>query len=186
MSNTDNTPTDRAEPLMRWIVVVFLFVYASDQLTKFFVLNTLGQGDERIVIDGFFRLVHWGNTGAAWSLFWGNNTVLAVVAAAAFITLIFTRKHFNISTFTGQIAFGMIMGGIAGNLTDRLIPSRHHVVDFLRFYVNTEGGEIGFPAFNVADTGICVGVALLFWVTWRAEHPAAGSGDGLKVDGKAE
>ena len=59
---------------------------------------------------------------------------------------------------------------IAGNLTDRLIPSRQHVIDFLRFYLNTTEGEVGFPAFNVADSGICVGVALVFWITWRTER----------------
>jgi signal peptidase II len=69
----------------------------------------------------------------------------------------------------GQIAFGLIFGGIAGNLADRLI--RHEVVDFIRFYLQQRGGdEIGFPAFNVADTAICTGVALIFLITWKNEH----------------
>ena len=55
-------------------------------------------------------------------------------------------------------------------MTDRLLPSRQHVIDFIYFYVKRTGGaEVGFPAFNVADSGICVGVALIFWVTWRSE-----------------
>lgn len=164
--NTEN-PAPRS-PTRRLLLVAGV-VYGFDQLTKYLVLQFLGQGQERVIVDGFFRFVHWGNTGAAWSLFRGNNTFLAVVAAVALVGLFLARKHFETRTLLGQFAFGMILGGIAGNLTDRLLPSRQHVIDFLYFYVNTERGEVGFPAFNVADSGICVGVALVFWVTWRLE-----------------
>lgn len=164
--NIEN-PTSR--PPTRRLLLVALAVYGLDQLTKYLVLQFLGQGQERVLIDGFFRFVHWGNTGAAWSLFRGNNTFLAVVAGIALIGLFLARKHFDTRTLLGQIAFGMILGGIAGNLTDRLIPSRQHVIDFLYFYVNTSRGEVGFPAFNIADSGICIGVGLVFWVTWRTE-----------------
>ncbi len=150
-----------------------LAVYALDQLTKFVVLILLGRGDERVIIDGFFKFVHWGNTGAAWSMFRGNNEILAIVALVALVVLFLARNHFETRTLLGQLAFGMILGGIAGNLTDRLLPSRRHVIDFIYFYVKRQGGEeIGFPAFNVADSGICIGVALVFWVTWRSEHSA--------------
>ena len=57
----------------RCIASMALLVYALDQLTKFLVLLWLGRGDERVIIDGFFKFVHWGNTGAAWSMFRGNN-----------------------------------------------------------------------------------------------------------------
>lgn len=150
-----------------------MLVYALDQLTKFIVLKLLGKGDERVIIDGFFKFVHWGNTGAAWSMFRGNNEWLALVALVALVVLFLARHHFDTRTLLGQLAFGMILGGIAGNLTDRLLPGRQHVIDFLYFYLKRPGGEeIGFPAFNVADSGICIGVALVFWVTWRGE-PAA-------------
>jgi signal peptidase II len=150
-----------------------VLVYALDQLTKSIVLRLLGQGDERVIIDGFFKFVHWGNTGAAWSMFRGNNELLAIVALVALVVLFLSRHHFDTRTLLGQLAFGMIFGGIAGNLTDRLLPSRHQVIDFIYFYLKRPGGEeIGFPAFNIADSGICVGVALVFWVTWRGEHAA--------------
>lgn len=162
----------------RRIAVLALIVFALDQATKWLVLRTLDIGDEKVIIPGFFRFVHWGNTGAAWSLFRGNNGVLALVALMAFVALFLTRHHFNSHTLSGQIAFGLIFGGIAGNLTDRLLPGRHAVVDFLYFYMQRRGGgEIGFPAFNVADTAICTGVGLIFLVTWKNEHapkPSAG------------
>jgi len=69
----------------------------------------------------------------------------------------------------GQISLGLIFGGIAGNLVDRFL--RKHVIDFLYFYLERRGGgEIGFPAFNVADAAICSGVGLLFLLSWQKDH----------------
>jgi len=150
------------------IAYLALFIFALDQLTKKVVLTYLRYGEEKDLIHGFFKLVHWGNTGAAWSLFRGNNAILAVVALAALIILFLTRHHFDIHTLGGQISLGLIFGGILGNLTDRLL--RKYVIDFLYFYViRRDGEEAGFPAFNVADSAICVGVALLFILSWRNE-----------------
>ena len=102
--------------------------------------------------------MHWGNTGAAWSLFRGNNAALAVVALIALLVLFLSRHHFfDAKSRLGQSAFGMLVGGIAGNVTDRLLPSRLQVIDFIYFYVKTGSGELGFPAFNIADSAICVG-----------------------------
>jgi signal peptidase II len=155
----------------RRILMLAGVVFACDQLSKWFVLRFLPAGEEHSVIDGFFKFVHWGNTGAAWSLFRGNNGALALVALLAFVALFLTRHHFNSHTLAGQIAFGLIFGGIAGNLTDRLLPARHAVVDFLYFYMLPRGGgEIGFPAFNVADTAICTGVGLIFLISWKNEN----------------
>lgn len=157
----------------RRISVFALVIYALDQATKWLVLRTLPEGGERVIIDGFFRLVHWGNTGAAWSLLRGNNDLLAIIALVALLILFLSRHHFESRTLAGQLAFGMIFGGIVGNLTDRLLPSRQHVIDFLYFYLNrSDGSEIGFPAFNVADSAICVGVTLVFYVTWREDRIA--------------
>src|ERR1035437_8745472 len=147
----------------RRIAALALFIFALDQLTKWLVLRSLPAGHEKNVIPGFFDLVHRVNTGAAWSLFTGNNAVLALIAGVALVALFLSRRHFNSHTLFGQIAFGLIFGGIIGNLTDRLLPSRHAVVDFLYFYLQQGGGgELGFPAFNVADSAICTGVALIF------------------------
>ncbi len=156
----------------RRIALIALAVVALDQLTKQIVLHLLPQGDqEKVVIKGFFKFVHWANTGAAWSLFRGNNGILAGVALAALLILFLTRHHFDSRSFLSQIAFGMIFGGIVGNLIDRL--SVGHVIDFIYFYLVQRGGnEIGFPAFNIADSAICTGVGLIFLITWRSEHAA--------------
>jgi signal peptidase II len=122
-------------------------------------------------VEGFFKFVHWGNTGAAWSLFRDNNKLLAVVAVVALIVLFLGRHHFDSRSLWGQLALGFIFGGITGNLIDRIRVG--HVIDFLYFYLQQRGGnEIGFPAFNVADSAICTGVGLIFLLTWKSEHAA--------------
>ena len=156
----------------KWMVAVGLAVVALDQFTKLLVLNLLGYTQERVVIDGFFKFVHWGNTGAAWSLFRNHNTLLAVISLVALVMLYATRHHFHAETRWGKIALGLLFGGILGNLIDRV--SRHQVIDFLYFYLNQRGGgEAGFPAFNVADSAICIGVGLLFVLSWQKEEPRA-------------
>jgi signal peptidase II len=152
----------------RRIALVALAVLALDQLTKQLVYQLLGPGQERVIVEGFFKFVHWGNTGAAWSLFTGNNLLLAMVALVALVVLFKSRHHFDSHTLLGQIALGLIFGGITGNLTDRLV--RRHVIDFLYFYMQRRGGEpVGFPAFNVADSAICIGVGLIFILSWKNE-----------------
>lgn len=156
----------------RRIVGIALIILVLDQLTKALVLRFLGYEEERVIISGFFKLVHWVNTGAAWSLFKDNNGVLAIVAIVALVVLYFTRHHFDSRSLLGQLAFGLIVGGIIGNLIDRLMPTRGHVIDFLYFFVQRNGETYGFPAFNVADSAICTGVGLVFILTWRTERHA--------------
>jgi signal peptidase II len=158
------------------ILNLALAIIAFDQVTKLAVLKYLGFREEKEIVDGFFKLVHWGNTGAAWSMFSGNNGVLAVVAIAALVVLFFTRHHFNVHTLGGQVSLGLIFGGIAGNLIDRLRVG--HVVDFLYFYLYRRDGRVaGFPAFNVADSAICVGVGLLFLLSWQNDADKAPAGE---------
>ena len=150
------------------IACLALSVLALDQLSKLMVLKYLGYAQEKVIIHGFFKFVHWGNTGAAWSLFRGNNLALAFVAAVALAVLFLARRHFEAHTLGGQISLGLIFGGILGNFTDRLRVQ--HVIDFLYFYViRRDGAEAGFPAFNVADSAICLGVGLLFIRSWTKD-----------------
>ncbi len=159
----------------RRIAWIALAVFALDQLTKLAVLRYLGPTEEKEILRGFFRFVHWHNTGAAWSMFHGYNKVLAVVAIVALAILFLTRHHFDIHRLGGQVSLGLIFGGIAGNLLDRLRVG--HVIDFLYFYViRRDGYEAGFPAFNVADSAICCGVGLLFLLSWNgrtADEPSS-------------
>jgi signal peptidase II len=163
------------QPLLKqtnnWrIATIAAAVFALDQLTKVAVLNFLPvpRESEIHVLPGFFTLVHWHNTGAAWSMFHDNNAALAIVSAIALVVLVLARGKFGANTMLGSIALGLIFGGIVGNLLDRIV--HHHVIDFLYFHLITRSGTLhDFPAFNVADSAICVGVGLLFILSWRSE-----------------
>lgn len=159
------------------IALLALCVVILDQITKWLVVRDIYPNDEITIIPGFFNLTHRGNTGAAWSMFTGNNAVLATVALVALVVLYFTRHHFSAHRILGQMAFGLIFGGIIGNLTDRLLPGRHAVVDFLHFYMARRGtaDTFDFPAFNVADSAICTGVALIFLINWKDDSKMGAS-----------
>ncbi|MBL9127126.1 MAG: signal peptidase II [Verrucomicrobiales bacterium] len=168
---------------------IALALLVLDQASKWTVVHRLALGTEWAVMPGFFRLVHWGNTGAAWSLFHGNNRVLALISVAALGVLFLARRHFEAGRIPGQVALGLVFGGILGNLVDRLVHG--HVVDFLYFHVvRRDGVEVGFPAFNVADTAICTGVGIIFLLSWIAKpaDPASEIGDGgvSRVDARKQ
>lgn len=98
-----------------------------------------------------------------------HNTLLTFLAMIAVVVLFLNRHHFEIHLPLGQIAMGLMLGGILGNLADRLRIK--HVIDFLYFYVRQRSGEeIGFPAFNIADSAICSGVGLLLLISWNRDN----------------
>jgi len=134
-----------------------------DQVTKWLVICNLPVDSVHVVIDGFFSLVNWRNTGAAWGMLQGWNIVLILLSLATFVGLFVFRNTFQLHRPICRIALGLIMGGILGNLIDRVRFG--YVVDFLLFYIR----DYPWPAFNVADSGICVGVGLYIIGSWRQE-----------------
>jgi signal peptidase II len=154
----------------RLLLGLALGVFVADQLTKSWIaarlpFGTYGEAGGAIpVVRGFFYLVHQGNTGAAWSLFTGRSVALAGLAAATLIAIFFWRRALGLRDRTTQMCFGLLCGGIAGNLTDRLIHG--HVIDFIDLHF----GTYIYPTFNVADSGICIGVILYLWQSLRTSH----------------
>ena len=150
-------------------------VFVLDQATKYLVVQTLPLGafyppHSIEVIPGFFNIVHVGNTGAAWSLFSGHSEWLALIGVIALILLWFFRQALQLDRKISQWAFGLIVGGIMGNVLDRLIHG--HVIDFLDFHI----GDAHYPSFNVADSGITVGVAIYIIASFfegKTEAPKA-------------
>ena len=144
----------------RLLLALAFTILALDQLTKAWIADrlpygTYGESAGAIpVIRGFFYLVHVGNTGAAWSMLTGKSVLLAVLAAATLVAIFFWRSALGLRDRMAQLCFGLLCGGIVGNLLDRL---RHgHVIDFIDLHF----GSYVYPTFNVADSGICVGVVL--------------------------
>lgn len=143
-------------------------VFLVDQATKLWInarmpLGTYGSPGGITVIDGFFYLVHVGNTGAAWSMFSGRSGFLAALAFLTLGAIYLWRHTLSLKIRFVQTAFGLLCGGIAGNLVDRLLHG--HVIDFLDFHF----GSYVYPTFNVADSAICVGVGL--YLIWSLKTP---------------
>ena len=164
---------------MKFILFLSLPLYALDQLTKHWVLRSIGPYDARIVVPDFFNLVNVTNTGAAFGSFRGNNTFFVIISIIALVVVTVLLVRNRRSDPWRDVSLALLLAGILGNLTDRLF--RNSVIDFLYFYlIRRDGEEAGFPAFNVADSAICVGVGLLFFLSWRNESakPAA-----TKVEG---
>jgi signal peptidase II len=163
-----NLPSKNPRPALerllayRLLLVLAAAILALDQATKFWVaaripfdpLHSHDVGQDIAVIPGFFYLIHVGNTGAAWSMFSGQSVLLAALAVATLLAIAWWRHALGLRDRVTQVAFGLLCGGIAGNLLDRL--ARGHVTDFLDLHF----GSYIYPTFNVADSGICVGVFL--------------------------
>jgi signal peptidase II len=150
----------------RWFIVLAVSVFILDQLTKLWInrtlpLGTYGEPGQIAIIPGFFNIVHVGNTGAAWSLFTGRSTLLAILALSTLGAIFFWRRSLGLKLLPAQISFGLLCGGIAGNLLDRIVHG--HVIDFLDFHF----GNYTYPTFNVADSGICVGVIIYLFYSLR-------------------
>lgn len=159
---------------MTLIGLVAGMVATIDQVVKVFVLSRLEPGIGVTVIDGFVSLRLGMNRGVAFGLFadlpetWSwLPMLLPWLAVAALLSL--ARQVLSMGSWTAGLAIGLILGGAAGNLIDR--TCRSAVVDFVDVYWR----EYHWPAFNVADAAITVGVVLL---TWRlGVSPSRGSAE---------
>ena len=152
-----------------WIVGAIAWML--DQATKQAVVSrlaypTYGPPDSIVVVPGFMNLVHVGNTGAAWSMFTDRSIFLAILAVATLAAIFIWRRALALRESTVQLSFGLLCGGILGNLTDRLRYG--HVVDFLDLHF----GSYIYPTFNVADSCICVGVGI--YLVWSLRQPTKG------------
>lgn len=154
-------------------LILSLAVLAFDQWTKWWIELALPLQAERIVIPGFANLIHVRNTGVAFGLFSGPPgaspalalTVLGL-AAMALVSWFFWRAAPADRLLLTSLA--LILGGAVGNLLDRVISGA--VTDFIDLYA----GTYHWPAFNVADSAISVGIGLLLIDAFRARPAAAG------------
>ena len=140
-----------------WIPAAWaLAVVAADQATKAVARSMLQQGSAVEVVPGLFNLTLVFNDGAAWGMLGGFRVFFVALALAMLALMNIRWRGLFCDTRLGTAAFALLEGGIAGNVIDRLIAGR--VTDFLDFY----HGAWHFPCFNIADSAICIGVALFF------------------------
>ncbi|NEO34643.1 MAG: lipoprotein signal peptidase [Symploca sp. SIO3C6] len=140
-----------------WLAAFIAIVF--DQITKYWVVQSLALGDSLAIWDGVFHFTYVVNTGAAFSLFSENGGWLRWLSLIVSLGLMLLAIIGPKMTRLEQIGFGCILGGALGNGLDRFASSA--VVDFLDFRL------INFPIFNLADVFINIGIACLFLAAMR-------------------
>jgi signal peptidase II len=166
----------------RFFFVAFAISLALDQISKTWIVETLTFSDRVSVIEGFFYLTHVRNPGAAFSLFADAPVeirapfFIVTTLIAIGMILSFFRK-LSPGDRLSALALGLILGGAVGNLLDRLIYGA--VVDFLRLQL-----WVGYswPDFNVADSSIVIGVALLVLELFAREGESLTDPPGTEPD----
>ena len=116
------------------------------------------------VIDGFFQLAYATNTGAAFSMMDKHPSLLLLLTALLFVFLVWMARSFCWESHCVNAGAALAFGGAIGNFCDRLRFG--FVVDFLDFYF----GHWHYPTFNLADTGICVGLGLILLHEWKRDR----------------
>lgn len=154
---------------------VALFVFLIDWVTKK-VVDKYVELDERIgVLGDFFIITHIRNRGAAFGMLQEQRLFFLLITTVVVAGIIwYMQRSYRTGSPLLLLALGMILGGAVGNFLDRALYGE--VVDFLQFNF----GSYTFPIFNLADSGICVGVALVVLdalLSWKQENKDNDNGE---------
>jgi signal peptidase II len=144
---------------LRLLLIVTGLVVIFDQLTKLWINANRPQ---TVLLPGFLDLVYFENTGGLFGLFHGHTQVFTGLGIASVIAILVFLYYFRPSATVGVVSFALILSGAVGNLIDRIRLG--YVVDFVRMHVR----EVFFwPAFNVADAALVVGLLALIYYFYR-------------------
>jgi len=169
---------------MRYIFFLSLPLYLLDRVTKYLVLRHIMLDEPRVIVPNFFHLVNITNTGAAFGSFKNNNAFFIAISCIALLfalVLLLGRSNSDksISLWWSRdvwrdVSLALLVAGVLGNLTDRLLYG--HVIDFLLFDLHVPFAH-PWPAFNVADSCICIAVVCFIIHSFRQEkrEPKAAS-----------
>ena len=140
---------------LRWLLFLTLPLYVADQATKWLVLRNIEMSEVIQTLPGFLNIVHVHNTGAAFGMLKDSNVFFVLLAGAALVVVGVLAWKGAFAGTTTKIGAALLVSGILGNLTDRLLHG--HVVDFLDVILPWYGH---WPAFNIADSCICIAAGL--------------------------
>ncbi len=152
-------------------IAIMLLVVGCDQLSKVWILQNFELYESTVIIPGLFNLTFLRNTGAAFGMFAGHAAggrqlfFIGVAVVALVVILVMQRRLGRQNSFY-TISLGFIGGGAVGNLIDRVLYGS--VVDFLDVYI----GSHHWPAFNVADSAITVGVCIFLLTQFLEDRKA--------------
>jgi len=144
------------------ILIIASIALAVDQITKALAATYLKLNNSLTIIPNFFYLTLCHNEGAAWGLFSNKSWIIIIGTIIAIIIIYHFIYCFELNK-RNNLAFGLICGGLAGNLIDRFIYG--YVIDFFDFYIF----KYDYPVFNVADICLVIGVILLIYATIKGE-----------------
>jgi signal peptidase II len=155
------------------VILIVGAIIVLDQATKALVARSLALHQSVPVIESFFHLTHERNTGAAFSLFaaapaWFRQPFFLLATGVAVVALLLFLRHAEGASSLAVVATAAILGGALGNLIDRVRYGE--VIDFLLFHWR----GYHWPAFNVADSCITLGVIGLLWSSIREKHGTTG------------
>ena len=139
---------------MKKIGIISLIVIIIDRILKVLVTNNFVLNVRNKIIDGFFYITNCHNEGAAFSLFSGNVLFLIFITLIVLFLIYRTINKENVNKI-GVLAYGLLLGGILGNLYDRIFYG--YVIDYLHFVIF----KFNFAIFNLADAAIVIGAILL-------------------------
>lgn len=143
------------------LLIFSILCILIDQISKLLIVNSYDVNGGFNVIDGFFSITYIKNTGAAWGMFSNGTIILSLISIVFLFFMIKYIYELKKVSYLNVISYGMLFGGIVGNLIDRLI--RNYVVDFLNF--NIFGYD--FPVFNIADSFMVISIILIVIESWR-------------------
>ncbi|MDG4655855.1 signal peptidase II [Ectobacillus antri] len=135
---------------------ISLIVILIDQVSKWIVLKNMELGESIPVIHDVLYITSHRNRGAAWGILQNQMWFFYVITVVFVIAVIYYMQKYAKTDKLLGVALGLILGGAIGNFIDRVIHKE--VVDFIHTYIFS----YNFPVFNVADSALCIGVALLF------------------------
>ncbi|MDC2864789.1 signal peptidase II [Bacillus sp. BP-3] len=135
--------------------LIALFVIAIDQVSKWIIVKEMELGESIPIIDNVLYITSHRNRGAAWGILENKMWFFYVITVIFVIFILFYMKKYAKTDKLLGISLGLILGGAIGNFIDRVV--RKEVVDFIHTYIFS----YNFPVFNVADSALCVGVALI-------------------------
>ncbi|MGD8190070.1 signal peptidase II [Brevibacillus ginsengisoli] len=133
--------------------IIAFVVVVLDQLTKYLIVKNMEIGQSIPLWPGVFQLTSHRNMGAAFGILQNQRTLFIIITVAVIIGIIVSMVRIGRKQPGLSVALALVLGGAIGNFIDRAVTGR--VVDFLDFTL------IHFPIFNVADSAITIGVALL-------------------------
>jgi len=144
------------------IFIISVITLVLDQFFKLLIDFFLNVNEGIIIIDNFFKIYYIHNYGAAWGIM-QNQTILLILISILALGLVYRYMNTFKDNVRNMIAFGLIYGGITGNLLDRLFLG--HVRDFISFRIF----NYNFPVFNIGDMAIFFGVVLLILAIIKGE-----------------